>query len=95
MENLDLVCMITEGSALLASPMRLGPLTEGHYITIGCNVGFYLPELDFQAAQSRANELRKIQFLGLTRDGEILSGTREEILEHPDSAGVVAWVLPK
>lgn len=71
-----------------------GPLREGHYVQISLGMGFYVPEAAFHAAQQRATATGRIQFLGVTRDGRVLQGERETILAHPDSAGLLAWIVP-
>jgi hypothetical protein len=76
-------------------PTIVGPLTAGHYIQVGSGCGFYVPVEAFDAAQSLANESGRVQFLGVTQSGQALSGSRDEILSNPDSAGVVAWITPK
>ncbi|HKD38223.1 MAG TPA: hypothetical protein VKB78_15525, partial [Pirellulales bacterium] len=60
-------------------------MNDGHYIAVGAGFGFFVSERDFRDLQDLANALGKVQFLGVTRDGQSLFGTREEILEHPDS----------
>lgn len=80
---------------LLAGILNLGPLERGHYIQIGLGTGFYIPEADYQAAQARANELRAVQFVGITKGGKALHGTRDEIHGNRDSAGLVAWIFPQ
>jgi hypothetical protein len=82
------------GADLLADPMNLGPLDRGHYIQIGLGTGFYIPEADYQTAQSLANESRQVQFVGVTKAGLAIHGTREEIHANPESAGVIAWIMP-
>ena len=72
----------------------VGPLRAGHYVQIALGLGFYVPEADYQRAQELANESGKVQFLGVTRDGRALAGTREQVLTSADSAGVCAWVVP-
>jgi hypothetical protein len=84
-----------ESLVRLASPRNFGPLTAGHYVQVGLGFGFYVPELDFAELQALANVTRNIQFLCVTKAGAPLYGTREEILEHPESAGVVAWIVPQ
>jgi len=79
----------------LADAMNLGPIEQGHYIQIGLGTGFYIPESDYEAAQSRANEMRQVQFVGVTRAGIPIHGTRDEIHANPESAGLVAWIFPK
>lgn len=71
-----------------------GPLREGHYVQISLGMGFYVPEVAFHAAQQRATATGRIQFLGVARDGRVLEGDHETILGHPDSAGLVAWIVP-
>lgn len=78
----------------LTASANLGPLESGHYVQIGMGLGFYVPEAAFQAAQAAANESRKVQFLGVTKAGEPITGTRESIFDHPESAGLVAWIVP-
>ena len=74
---------------------NLGPLTAGHYVQISLGTGFYVPERDFAELQKLANLTRKIQFLGVTKSGESMFGTREEIAARPDSAGLIAWIVPQ
>jgi hypothetical protein len=82
------------GADLLEDPMNLGPLDRGHYIQIGLGTGFYIPECDYQAALTRANDLHQVQFVGVTKGGQAIHGTHEEIHGHPESAGVIAWIMP-
>lgn len=73
-----------------------GEPVGGHFIQIGVGVGgFYIPEADFQLAQARANQLRKVQFVALAKDNSAIHGTREEL--HVDSrcAGYIAWIFPE
>lgn len=72
----------------------VGPLRAGHYVQIALGLGFYVPESDYQCAQELANETGKVQFIGVTRDGRALAGTRDHVLNSADSAGVCAWVVP-
>ena len=65
-------------------PPILGPLNDGHYI-----------QADFQIAQRRANETRKIQFLAVDLLGRPLHGTREELLSNPNCAAGIAWIVPE
>lgn len=83
------------GADLLADPMTLGPLTQGHYIQVGMGTGFYVPEADYQLALARATESRAVQFLGVTKAGAAIHGTRDDIHQHPHSAGVIAWIFPE
>lgn len=76
-------------------PMNLGPLNRGHYIQIGLGTGFYVPEADFQQVQERADETRQVQFLGVTKEGTPIHGTRDDIHANPQSAGLIAWIVPK
>ena len=76
------------------APMNLGPLDRGHYIQIGLGTGFYVPESDFQLVQGRANETGRVQFLGVTKAGAPIHGTRDEIHANSESAGLVAWIMP-
>ena len=77
------------------SPSLVGPLTSGHYVQIGMGMGFYVPEEDYQRVQALADETRKVQFLGVTRNGQPLTGRRDEINNHPESAGMIAWIVPQ
>lgn len=86
--------LIRETINLFDNPVNVGALTAGHYVQVGMGMGFYVPEEAFQSAQSKANLTGKIQFLGVTKNGVQIHGTREEILDHPNSAGVVAWIVP-
>jgi hypothetical protein len=74
---------------------NLGPLSTGHYVQIGMGLGFYVPERDYADLQALANVTRRTQFLGITKTGEPLFGTREEIAAHPESAGLIAWIAPQ
>jgi hypothetical protein len=76
-------------------PHNMGPLTAGHYIQVGMGFGFYVPEADFAELQKLANVTHRIQFLGVTTTGEPIYGTREEIHARPDSAGLIAWIVPQ
>jgi len=78
----------------LAEPIVLGPLDRGHYIQVGLGTGFYVPEAEYQQAQAQANETRSVQFIGVTKAGAAIRGTRDEIHANPDSSGVVAWIMP-
>ncbi|HTH42865.1 MAG TPA: hypothetical protein VL498_06855 [Terracidiphilus sp.] len=73
----------------------LGPLNEGHYVQVGIGLGFYVPEADFETVQRLANETRKVQFLSVDRLGRPLYGSREDLLNNPDCAGVIAWIVPR
>ena len=75
-------------------PVNVGPLQSGHYVQVGLGMGFYVPESDFEALQERANQTHKIQFLGVTKAGIPLTGSREQILDDPNTAGVCAWIVP-
>lgn len=79
----------------LSETLNMGPLDRGHYVQIGLGTGFYIPESDYEQAQAAADETRKCQFVGVTKAGYGLHGTREEILENPESSGVIAWIFPK
>lgn len=87
--------MVALARSLAICPSVVGPLTEGHYVQLGLGLGFYVPESDFQVAQQRANETGKVQFLGISKDGRALHGTREEIKAMPDLAGQIAWIVPR
>jgi hypothetical protein len=92
---MDFAQLFKQGSNLLSDPMNLGPLDRGHYIQVGIGTGFYVPEDDFQTLQARANETHTVQFLGVTKAGAPILGTREEIHANPESAGLVAWIMPR
>lgn len=94
MESIDLKQLLKDAAGLMDHQINLGPLERGHYIQVGMATGFYIPEADYQTAQARANELHTIQFVGVTKAGAALHGDREEILAHPESAGIVAWITP-
>ena len=82
-------------SEVLALNGIVGPLTRGHYIQIGMGIGFYVPEADYQLAQSRANQTRLVQFLAVTRDGRAVHGSRRELLDRRDLAAGIAWIVPQ
>jgi hypothetical protein len=92
---MDFSVLFKNGSALLSEPMNLGPLTGGEYIKVGINTGFYVPKADYDLLKTKADETGKLQFLGVTKSGAPIHGTREEILDHPESVGLVAWIKPE
>lgn len=95
LQNHDRHSLVSEILEFRAAPKNLGPLNDGHYVQVGLGFGFYVPESDYQELQRLANTTGRIQFLGITRDGNPLYGSRDAITAHPDSAGCIAWIVPK
>lgn len=93
MENdrFDLFAALTATFGAQPSP---GIREGGVYIQVGLGNGFYIPKADYDRAQALADETRKVQFVGLARDGSGLHGTREELLYNPNLAGFIAWIFP-
>lgn len=76
-------------------PRNLGPLESGVFIPVAAGAGFYVPELEYHELKALATATKRVQFLGVTKDGRCLFGTREQILDSPESAGLVAWIHPE
>jgi hypothetical protein len=76
-------------------PITFGPLQAGHYVQISLGLGFYVPESDYKDLQREANRTNRTQYLGVTKSGQALRGASlAEVISHPDSAGVVACLVP-
>jgi len=78
----------------LAPPAHAGIAEGGHFIQVSMGHGFYIPEADFKLAQERANQLGKVQFVGLAHDGSAIHATREELHVDARCEGHIAWILP-
>jgi hypothetical protein len=75
--------------------ITFGPLQAGHYVQISLGLGFYVPESDYKDLQREANRTNRTQYLGVTKSGQPLRGeSRDSVISHPESAGVVAWIVP-
>lgn len=83
-------------AAMLGPTIKPAGIAEGgHFITVGYCGGFYIPETDYLAALAIANETRKVQFVGLAKDGSGIHASREALHVDPNCDGYIAWIFPE